>query len=138
MQLGDGREALLEQLPEGFLLRLPRARAASVRRPALALSFLRERPVAVLDGRELLLTLRRAELLALLALHPGGLTAEQLAPQLYGEDGTRRPRGPRYTGSGPSSVSRSCRPSRTGCGPISTPTSLPHAPSCGTAIPRPR
>ena len=58
-----------------------------MRRPALSLSFLRERPVAVLNGRELLLTLRRAELLALLALHPGGLTAEQLALQLYGEDG---------------------------------------------------
>ena len=41
----------------------------------------------MLDGRELLLTLRRAELLALLALHPAGLTAEQLALQLYGEDG---------------------------------------------------
>lgn len=53
----------------------------------LSLSFLRERPVAVLDGRELLLTLRRAELLALRALHADGLTAEQLALQLYGEDG---------------------------------------------------
>ena len=87
VMLGDGREALLESLPEGYLLRLPRAGAASMRRPALSLSFLRERPVAVLDGHELLLTLRRAELLALLALHPGGLTAEQLALQLYGEDG---------------------------------------------------
>lgn len=85
--LGDGREALLEPLPEGYLLRMPRARAHSMRRPALSLSFLRERPVAVLDGRTLLLTLRRAEVLALLALHPGGLTAEQLALQLYGEDG---------------------------------------------------
>ncbi len=85
--LDDGREALLEPLPEGYLLRLPRAGAATARRPALSLSFLRERPVAVLDGRELPLTLRRAELLALLALHPGGLTAEQLALQLYGEDG---------------------------------------------------
>ena len=85
--LGDGREARLEPLPEGYLLRVPRAQRPSARRPALSLSFLRDRPVGVLDGRELLLTLRRAELLALLALHPAGLTAEQLALQLYGEDG---------------------------------------------------
>jgi hypothetical protein len=41
----------------------------------------------MLDGRELPLTLRRAELLTLLALAPAGLTAEQLALALYGEDG---------------------------------------------------
>jgi len=87
VQLTDGREALVEPLPEGYLLRMPRDRLVAARRPALSLSFLRERPVAVLDGRELLLTLRRAELLTLLTLHPGGLTAEQLALQLYGEDG---------------------------------------------------
>ena len=87
VRLDDGREALLEPLPEGYLLRVPRARRATVRRPVLSLSFLRERPVAVLNGRELLLSLRRTELLALLALHPAGLTAEQLALQLYGEAG---------------------------------------------------
>ncbi|MGO9783951.1 MAG: GAF domain-containing protein [Streptosporangiaceae bacterium] len=85
--LGDGREARLEPLPEGYLLRVPRAQRRGARRPALSLSFLRDRPGGVLDGRELLLTLRRAELLALLALHPAGLTAEQLALQLYGEYG---------------------------------------------------
>ncbi len=85
--LGDGREAVLEPLPEGYLLRVPRARHTSGRRPALSLSFLRERPVAVLDGRELPLTLRRAELLTLLALCPAGLTAEQVALQLYGDNG---------------------------------------------------
>jgi hypothetical protein len=41
----------------------------------------------MLDGRELPLTLRRAELLTLLTLAPAGLTAEQLALALYGEDG---------------------------------------------------
>ncbi|MCW2948974.1 MAG: putative phytochrome sensor protein [Actinoallomurus sp.] len=85
--LADGREALLEPLPEGYLIRVPRAASAATHRPTLSLSFLRDRPVAVLDGRELPLTLRRAELLALLALHPPGLTAEQLALRLYGDEG---------------------------------------------------
>jgi hypothetical protein len=53
--LGDGREAQLEPLSEGYLLRVPR--------------------------------FGRAELLTLLALAPAGLTAEQLALALYGEDG---------------------------------------------------
>jgi hypothetical protein len=89
VRLDDGREATLEPLSEGYLLRvLPRSRStASQPRPALSLSFLRELPAAVLDGRELPLSLRRAELLALLTLHPTGLTAEQLALQLYGESG---------------------------------------------------
>jgi hypothetical protein len=85
--LGDGREARLEPLSEGYLLRVPRFGPPRARRPALSLSFLREPPSAVLDGRDLPLTLRRAELLTLLALAPAGLTAEQLALALYGEDG---------------------------------------------------
>jgi hypothetical protein len=39
-------------------------------------------PSASLDGRPFPLTTRRAELLALLALHPKGLTEEQLALHL--------------------------------------------------------
>jgi hypothetical protein len=85
--LGDGREARLEPLSEGFLLRVPRPGRVVDQRPALSLSFLRETPSAMLDGRELPLTLRRAELMTLLALAPAGLTAEQLALALYGEDG---------------------------------------------------
>jgi hypothetical protein len=85
--LTDGREAQLEPLSEGFLLRVPRPGRVADHRPALSLSFLRESPSAMLDGRELPLTLRRAELLTLLALAPAGLTAEQLALALYGEDG---------------------------------------------------
>ncbi|MFI6094519.1 GAF domain-containing protein [Lentzea sp. NPDC051213] len=42
---------------------------------------------ADLDGRPLMLTLRNAEVLTALALHPKGLTAEQLALLLYGERG---------------------------------------------------
>jgi hypothetical protein len=85
--LDDGREALVEPLAEGYLIRVPRSARAAPHRPKLSLSFLGDRPVAVLDGRELPLTLRWAELLALLALSPAGLTAEQLALQLYGDDG---------------------------------------------------
>ncbi|HEX7304856.1 GAF domain-containing protein [Lentzea sp.] len=42
---------------------------------------------AELDGRSLALTLRNAEVLTALALHPKGLTADQLALLLYGERG---------------------------------------------------
>jgi hypothetical protein len=85
--LDGGLEALVEPLPEGYLLRVPRPARAADHRAKLSLSFLGDRPAAVLDGRELPLTLRRAELLAVLALHPAGLTAEQLALHLYGDEG---------------------------------------------------
>jgi hypothetical protein len=78
-------------------LRQRRARAAVVpARPAgtppvagtfgerLGLAFLTgARPSAVLPGRSLTLSPRHAELLALLALHPDGLTGDQLAAHLY-------------------------------------------------------
>ncbi|WP_285748879.1 helix-turn-helix domain-containing protein [Lentzea sp. NBRC 105346] len=87
MTLPDGREAVLEPLGEGFLLRVPRERRPN-RLPRLTLSFLgMDPPVAVLDGREIPLSLRHAELLTALALQGGGLTAEQLALRLYGERG---------------------------------------------------
>ncbi|GAA4613145.1 GAF domain-containing protein [Saccharopolyspora hordei] len=87
--LPDGREAVLERLAEGYLLRLPAtARRHRRPRPALSLSFLDPSgPRAVLDGREVPLTTRHAEILALLAMRPNGLTADQLALQLYGERG---------------------------------------------------
>ncbi|MBB5957631.1 hypothetical protein FHS29_004226 [Saccharothrix tamanrassetensis] len=81
--LADGREALVEPLDEGYLLRVPRR---SVRRPVLSLRFLGE-PSGALDGRPLVLSLRHAELLTALALHPRGLNAEQVALHLYGERG---------------------------------------------------
>ncbi|MET0235933.1 MAG: GAF domain-containing protein [Kibdelosporangium sp.] len=85
--LPDGREGILEPLAEGYLLRLSAGRLR--RRPQLlSLPFLgANATVALLDGREIPLTLRHAEILALLALHPEGLTAEQLALKLYGESG---------------------------------------------------
>jgi hypothetical protein len=83
VRLADGREAFLEPLDEGYLLRVPRR---SARRPVLSLRFLAG-STGSLDGRALPLSLRHAELLTALALHPRGLTAEQLALHLYGERG---------------------------------------------------
>jgi hypothetical protein len=85
IDLGDGREGVIEQLDEGYLLRIP---GAVRRRTSLRLRLLGSRqPVAVVGGLEIPLTLRRAEVLALLLLHPSGLTAEQLMLQLYGDEG---------------------------------------------------
>ncbi|MEU4743237.1 transcriptional regulator, partial [Actinosynnema sp. NPDC023658] len=86
--LADGREALLEPLDEGYLLRVPSLGVPppGSRRPVLSLRFLGD-PSGSLDGRALPLSLRHAELLTALALHPRGLTAEQLALHLYGERG---------------------------------------------------
>ncbi|MFD0203196.1 MULTISPECIES: helix-turn-helix domain-containing protein [Saccharothrix] len=83
VRLADGREAVREQLDEGYLLRVPRQ---GTRRPVLSLRFLGGAKGS-LDGRALPLSLRHAELLTALALHPRGLTAEQLALHLYGERG---------------------------------------------------
>ncbi|GAA1637416.1 GAF domain-containing protein [Kribbella alba] len=86
VELGDGREAVVEQLDEGYLLRIPGSLRRS--RPSLRLKLLGAgQPIAVVHGRDLVLTLRRAEVLALLLLHPAGLTAEQLMLQLYGDEG---------------------------------------------------
>lgn len=86
IELGDGREAVVEPLDEGYLLRIPGP--VRRRRPLLRLKLLGSgRPLAIVGGRELPLTLRRAEVLALLLLHPAGLTAEQLMLQLYGDEG---------------------------------------------------
>ncbi|WP_329521328.1 helix-turn-helix domain-containing protein [Spirillospora sp. NBC_01491] len=114
IELPDGRPALAEPLGEVFLLRPPgvpddRANPAgrtartcgagrrgagpvppsgADRRP-LTLSLLgTDQPSARLDGRQVPLTLRHAEILALLALHPQGLNADRLSWHLYGEDGS--------------------------------------------------
>jgi len=84
VRLPDGREALLEPLAHGYLLRVPRQRG--VRRPVLSLSFLLQEPKVVLDGREVPISLRHAEILCALTLH-GSLSADQLALRLYGERG---------------------------------------------------
>ncbi|UOE21871.1 GAF domain-containing protein [Thermobifida halotolerans] len=107
VDLGGGVHGTLEPLTEGWLLRLPRPRARSSSNPSksgrrpvsqaaaappsprtLALRLLGPNAPAVrLGGRCVPVSLRHAEILALLALHPEGRTAEQLALGLYGEDG---------------------------------------------------
>jgi hypothetical protein len=85
--LPDGREAMLEPLAEGFLLRVSSG-ISRRRQQLLSLPFLgATETMALLNGREIPLTLRHAEILTLLALHPKGMTAEQLALALYGESG---------------------------------------------------
>ncbi|WP_336209226.1 helix-turn-helix domain-containing protein [Nonomuraea sp. LPB2021202275-12-8] len=84
MILRDGRVALLEPFSDGFLLRA----APTATPPTLTLTLLGDGPpTASVSGRTLPLSLRHAEILALLALHPRGLTAEQLSFHLYGDAG---------------------------------------------------
>ncbi|MBN9736998.1 GAF domain-containing protein [Pseudonocardia sp. P1] len=84
--LDGGVEGFVEPLGEGWLLRVPSAEEPV--RPALTLPFLGARtPVVHRDGRPVRLGLRHAEVLTLLALRPEGMTAEQLAVALYGDDG---------------------------------------------------
>jgi hypothetical protein len=88
IRLDDGREMAVEPLGEGYLLHSPRKATSTRRRSALSLRFMGQGgPGALLDGEPIPLTLRPAELLAVLALHPEGLTGERLALLLYGEDG---------------------------------------------------
>ncbi len=85
--LPDGRLATVEPLEEGYLLRLSSPSAGS-QRSRLRLEYLSDgAQTTTVDGREVPLTLRHAEILTLLALHPNGLSAERLALQLYGETG---------------------------------------------------
>ncbi|MBT2226211.1 helix-turn-helix domain-containing protein [Nonomuraea sp. NEAU-A123] len=86
MILRDGRFVLLEPFSDGYLLRAAPPPSAPAR---LRLhGFLGSgSPTALVGERHLPLSLRHTEILALLALHPSGLTAEQLSFHLYGDDG---------------------------------------------------
>jgi hypothetical protein len=87
VRLDDGREMVVEPLAEGYLVHAPSRAASASPRRALSLRFLGDSPSVLLDGTPIPVTLRPAELLAALALHPDGLTAERLAMLLYGDDG---------------------------------------------------
>jgi hypothetical protein len=85
--LPDGRLATVEPLAEGYLLRL-RSGGSGGHRARLRLEYLTDGAGSTtVDGRDVPFTLRHAEILTLLALHPNGLSAERLALQLYGETG---------------------------------------------------
>ncbi|MEV0700267.1 GAF domain-containing protein [Saccharopolyspora sp. NPDC050389] len=86
VRLDDGEDAEVEPLDGGYLLRVGQPR--SRRRPQLSLRLLGDKvPMATVDGVRHELSLRHAEILALLAMHPGGLNAERLALLLHGEQG---------------------------------------------------
>jgi hypothetical protein len=84
--LPDGRGGEVERLPGGgaivWLRRGPRARP-----PRLRLRLLGQDPSVEVDRRRRAPGLRSLELLAVLAMHPEGMTSEQLALALYGESG---------------------------------------------------
>jgi hypothetical protein len=87
VRLDDGRELAVEPLAEGYLLRAVGPTATARRRRALSLRFLGDVASVLVDGAPVPVTRRSAELLAVLALHPDGLTAERLALLLYGDAG---------------------------------------------------
>ena len=85
MRSADGRLWEAEQIGSGgAVLWLRRGRTERV--PRLSLRLLGRRPLACFGGC-VERGLRSLELLAVLAMHPEGLTAEQLALALYGERG---------------------------------------------------
>lgn len=88
--LPSGASAFAEPVGDGSVLILrERPRGVAPRRRQIELCLLGEdRPTVVLDGREVRLSRRHAELLALLTLHPGATTSEALAADLYGDRGT--------------------------------------------------
>jgi hypothetical protein len=94
--LRDGSTATAEPIDGGYVLWrravgsgpgvvIPRDADAPV--GTLRLELLGSRPSAILDGRRIPLSQRHGEILAVLLLSPRGLTAEQLALELYGERG---------------------------------------------------
>lgn len=88
LTLPDGSELAVQ--PQGEYLRVELPRGPAREQHSLELRFLGpDEPWARVDGDRVPLSLRRAEILTLLATHPRGLTADELATELYGDDGNR-------------------------------------------------
>jgi len=88
----NGREVVVEPLDGASLLRVVTPGPAAPRgpQPRLALRLLGSGvPNVLVNGRVVPLTLRLAEVLAVLALHPAGLTGERLAHLVYGDAGNQ-------------------------------------------------
>ena len=88
--LPSGARAFAEPVghEEGFVVRAADRRGGASRRPLLKLTLLgRDQPRIELDGTPLHLSRIRTEILALLSARPGGMTSEELAADLYGDDG---------------------------------------------------
>ncbi len=89
LTLPDGSELPAQPHGEYLLVELPSAPSRATR-PTLDLRFLGAgEPTAVVNGTPVTLSQRRAEILCLLALNPKGLTADELASEIYGDDGVR-------------------------------------------------
>ncbi|ACV77502.1 helix-turn-helix domain-containing protein [Nakamurella multipartita] len=89
LTLPDGSELPAQPQGEYLIVELPPARTRAAR-PTLELRFLGAGEArAVVNGREVGLSQRRAEILTLLATSPHGLTADELASEIYGDDGIR-------------------------------------------------
>jgi hypothetical protein len=89
--LRSGTQAFAEPLnhEEAFIVRALAPKSAPQRRPRLRLSLLgRDRADAEVDGRPLRLSRRHSEVLALLSMKPSGMMTEELAADLYGDNGT--------------------------------------------------
>jgi hypothetical protein len=85
-ELPDGRRAEPESIDDYTLLRIAGDR--SRRDGRLSMRFLgNDTPTIELGGNSTPMTLRRAEILALLAASPAGMSADQLTVQLYGDEG---------------------------------------------------
>jgi hypothetical protein len=90
LRLPSGVRAFAEPLDHGeaFVVRAADGRPTAPRPPLLKLAFLRrDQPRVELDGRPLRLSRVGAEVLALLSARPEGMTSEELAADLYGDDG---------------------------------------------------
>jgi hypothetical protein len=73
---------------EAFVVRAADRRPAATTRPLLKLTLLHgDQPRVELNGHPLQLSRTRTEILALLSLRPAGMTSEELAADLYGDDG---------------------------------------------------
>lgn len=89
LTLPDGSELPARPQGEYLLVELP-SRPARTTRHTLDLRFLGAGEArALVDGREVTLSQRRAEILTLLATSRNGLTADELAGEIYGDDGVR-------------------------------------------------
>jgi hypothetical protein len=73
---------------EAFVLRVVDGEGRRTRRPIVKLQLLgRDHAGAAVDGHPLQLSRRHTEILALLSTRPAGMTAEELAADLYGDAG---------------------------------------------------
>jgi hypothetical protein len=89
LTLPSGMPAFAEPVgdAEGFIVRATARRPVAPRPPLLKLTLLRRDPRVQLDGRRLQLSPCRIEILALLSARPEGMTSEELAADLYGDEG---------------------------------------------------